>query len=157
MRLYALDLLCSAYQLPGHLPRAVLDAISEQLPVFHAETDAHARDAFVSIVNRIFNRIQTSILRLQKTLGTQLEFRRASPYAAENDRDHDQNHLTTQLGFLDRYIQFLVAELKPTSSYQRHIIALKVLKHFFASDLQDQLSVHPPFTKLQEADYCRRE
>ena len=111
------------------LHSSVFDILRQNVTFFHAEADPKSRGDVVSIIRRLFSRLQSIILHLSKDLephDLKLYF---SAVAVDNINENNGNKdLMNHISFLKWYNGFLLEELRPTASYQRHITALKVLQ-----------------------------
>ena len=67
------------------------------------------------------------------------------------DTDSDASLMGQQISFLNWYADFLTRELRPTSSYQRHITALKILSFQLLPDL-DTGAVRLPAKSASDSD-----
>jgi hypothetical protein len=94
---------------------AVLKQLEHTLPHLHADTDAFARSELFSLTQRMFDRIKSATAVLART-------------PVESDKLADaQASIEHHKTFVEWYSKFIAWELRPTSSYQRHISALKCL------------------------------
>lgn len=102
---------------------AVLEQLKSALPHLHADTDAFARSELFSLSQRMFDRIRSATTALSRT-------------SSDSDKSNDARQSIEQhKAFIDWYIRFLAWELRPTSSYQRHISALKCLSLLLRSGI----------------------
>ena len=108
---------------------SLLDILSHVLPFFHAEVDPKTRSDVASTMRRLFSRLRNVILNLSKKFEPHaLEMLLSGILAGSVEaNDHDKD-LVRHVSFLIWYHRFLLEELKPTASYQRHITALKILQ-----------------------------
>jgi hypothetical protein len=113
---------------------AVLKHLEYALPHLHADTDAFARSELFSLTQRLFDRIRSATTVLSRTASDPAK----SAGALEMIEQHK--------AFIHWYSRFIAWELRPTSSYQRHISALKCLSLLLRSGVD--VSVHRnDFTK----------
>jgi hypothetical protein len=113
---------------------AVLRQLEHVLPHLHADTDAFARSELFSLTQRMFDRIRSATTVLART-------------PPDSTKSNDaQESIEQHKAFIDWYSRFIAWELRPTSSYQRHISALKCLSLLLRSGVD--ASVHKnEFTK----------
>lgn len=120
----------------------------ETLPYLHAETDTGVRGEYINLVRNIFERLRGAISVLSRVLQRQyVENRPNTMQTSEisSKQENTKTHLPSEslmdqhMAFLHWYIKFLVSELQPTASYQRHIIALKVVTIILQSGLDDRV------------------
>lgn len=107
---------------------AVLTQLEHTLPHLHADTDAFARSELFSLTQRMFDRIRSATSVLARTPSDSAK----SADAQESIEQHK--------AFIEWYSRFVAWDLRPTSSYQRHISALKCLSLLLRSGVD--ASVH---------------
>ncbi|KAL8775229.1 MAG: hypothetical protein Q9209_000235 [Squamulea sp. 1 TL-2023] len=118
--------------------KTVLSSLLYVVPDYHEEVDSKSRQDNLAMIKRL-------CLRLTRTLGlsspeidlwtTKPMLERGGPLskiltASKLEGDVFGQHLA----FLVWYLDFLLQELKPTASYQRHVVALKVIEFLFSSE-----------------------
>ena len=117
------------------LSKEILDALRQTLPHFHAEVNAKARNEFLNQMKRFCTRLRDSVSSLKRAKSVQIQNgNKNRSHESSIQRFGDKSVTITslmgqQILFLNWYADFLTSELRPTSSYQRHITALKML-HF---------------------------
>lgn len=102
---------------------AVFEQLKHALPHLHADTDAFSRSELFSLTQRLFDRIRCATAVLARTTSTG---------TLESMEQHKS--------FISWYTQFITWELRPTSSYQRHISALKCLSILLRSGVDGSIS-----------------
>jgi hypothetical protein len=106
------------------------------LPDFHAETDTRSRNEFIGIAKKYLTAIEHGLSREIKSSHTppgQVALH-IQPFASiQQEREHSS--LTSLHKFVARYFEMMYEELLPSASYQRHLNALKVLKHAMLTKL----------------------
>lgn len=127
-RLAGLSLFVASNSQTKPFQPAVLKQLEYALPHLHADTDAFARSELFSLTQRFFDRIRSATTVLSRTPS-------GSDKSAEAQESIDQHK-----AFINWYSQFIAWELRPTSSYQRHISALKCLSLLLRSGVD--ASVH---------------
>lgn len=114
------------------------------LPYFHAETDTGVRGDFIASVRTVIQRLRGAISQLHRALQRQAyQNRPKTVKSSELCSKQEVSEVTSpseyvldqHMAFLNWYIRFLVSELQPTASYQRHITALKILTTVLQSGL----------------------
>ena len=116
------------------LTKEILDSLRQTLPQFHTEVNAKARNEFLNQMKRLCTRLRGSISSLKKARSTQIPSgNKSASYESSTQRFRENlDNITSLMGqqilFRDWYADFLTSELRPTSSYQRHITALKTLQ-----------------------------
>lgn len=102
---------------------AVLKQLEHTLPHLHADTDAFARSELFSLTQRMFERIRSATAVLART-------------PTDSDKSANaQASIKHHKMFIEWYSRFIAWELRPTSSYQRHISALKCLSLLLRSEV----------------------
>ena len=146
VRLAALSLLVSSSAASRPLCRRVLRRMRQCIPHFHVEANAKPRNEFIALMKKLCMRVRgatLSLLRGDQNLlnvtGEQAStaahfFARLDdegPVSSGNVIEQVPNEgmyiLEEHLAFRRWYMVFLLQELRPTATYQRHITALKVL------------------------------
>ncbi|KMP05614.1 hypothetical protein CIRG_05295 [Coccidioides immitis RMSCC 2394] len=114
--------------------------LTDTLPYIHAETDSNTRSQLLSILRRLTIRLRGSSTTIQAPSDGSPELENAQL---------NQKVITTPNAktFLYWYIDFLENELRPTASYQRHILALKVFLLLLQSGVDNRID-RAHFSKL---------
>lgn len=136
VRIAALRLFIDVASSTKPLTRDVLLALQQKLPHFHGETDSRARNEFVSAIKKLFSRLQGIIPRLNKVEGV---FPIPSEISMARFNTRSSGPLEDHFKFLTWYFSFLLGELQPVASYQRHISALKVMQQLSNSGVHKYL------------------
>lgn len=136
----------------------MLLALQQKLPHFHGETDSRTRNEFASVIKKLFSRLQSIIPRLIKAEVAGLV---DSEISLACSSVKSSRHLEDHVGFIGWYISFLLGELQPVASYQRHISALKVVHHLSVSGvhkfLQHRRARVAAVTGGEEVQYSFRD
>ena len=114
VRIHAYNLLTATFGTTTVVPAGVLQCLLSSLRYLHDDNDAYERGEVMSITRRLLRRLESGRTHLQK---------RTAPRPI-----HDENTLEYYHDFLRRLGQFLLVELDPAISYQRHILALQTLQ-----------------------------
>ncbi|KAI4103581.1 MAG: hypothetical protein L6R37_003726 [Teloschistes peruensis] len=106
-----------------------LTALRSALPAYHTEANPKVRQENLSMMRNLLQRLARSLNHLNKMISFEDE--------SSGDRDTASGFFTDSkmgiekqqqyLVFIEWYADFLVQELGPSVSYQRHFVALKVL------------------------------
>ncbi|KAI4089386.1 MAG: hypothetical protein LQ339_008555 [Xanthoria mediterranea] len=119
-------------------PSTVLSSLVNALPNYHAEVDPKARQENLALIKRLCLRLKGVLISLSKgkvdLWSTKPTIERdrllsnssAASELAEASREH-------HLDFFVWYRDFLLQELSPTGSYQRHVVSLKVIDFLMSS------------------------
>jgi hypothetical protein len=105
------------------LQPAVFEQLKNTLPHLHADTDAFSRSELFSLTQRLFDRMRCATAVVARTTSTE---------AHESMEQHK--------AFISWYSHFITWELRPTSSYQRHISALRCLSILLRSGVDGSIS-----------------
>ncbi|OCL07142.1 hypothetical protein AOQ84DRAFT_389700 [Glonium stellatum] len=158
IRLAALSLLVSSTAVTRPITNGTFQCLRRHLPHLHADIDANFRGELLGLMQRLFDRLRASTATLSKALGSN----RPSPKlicsqevitARDNQMPSGEIHgmLQCHREFISWYLQFLFFELRPTSSYQRHISALKSLNFVLKSGLDSSIP-HQNLSKQAQGD-----
>ncbi|KAL9581913.1 MAG: hypothetical protein Q9212_003607 [Teloschistes hypoglaucus] len=106
-----------------------LTALRSALPAYHAEANPKVRQENLSMMRNLLQRLARSINHLNKLKFFEDEFSGSRDAASGFFTDSKMRIEKQQqyLVFIEWYADFLVQELGPSVSYQRHFVALKVL------------------------------
>lgn len=136
VKIAALKLFIHSTSSTKPLTHDVLLALQQNLPLFHGETDSRARNEFVSVIKKLFSRLQGIIPRLFR-VQDESPIDSESSLALTNSKG--SGLLEDHVGFLQWYIRFLHGELQPVAPYQRHISALRIMHHLSVSGMHRYL------------------
>ncbi|KAI9702424.1 MAG: hypothetical protein M1836_000903 [Candelina mexicana] len=128
----------------------VLSILEFRLPQLHVESDAHFRNDILSIEQQLIDRLRGASSHLTRESARQEAFinRKKQSVLTEKVNASDSaemsidvsRSLDRHINFLNWYVKFLISELRPTASYQRHICALDALGALLRSGLDDQVN-----------------
>lgn len=124
----------------------VLSVLQEGLLYFHVETDARARNVYISVMKKLFLRMPGILLQLRRLSDTN----RISPKPTRSSElsasvvppTHSDPGLESHLRFTNAYIATLIDDLNPSVSYQCHITSLKILWNIISSGLVNLFKVN---------------
>ena len=111
--MHAYNLLAASFGTIAAIPVEVLQCLLGSLRYLHDDNDAHERGEVISITRRLLRRLESSRVHLRKK---QLR----STQEADTLWYYDD--------FLRQLSNFLVLEMDPGVSYQRHVLALHTLQ-----------------------------
>jgi hypothetical protein len=128
----------------------ILTSLKRNLVHLHTETDANFRKELLNHVQKLFDRIKGSTSVLVKSTAnkykqndSRISFSIYSGRTGINTLSYSSQHpLVDPLGFILWYIYFLEWELRPTSSYQRRITALRSFAIVLKSGLDPNVPHH---------------
>ncbi|KAH0562941.1 hypothetical protein GP486_002501 [Trichoglossum hirsutum] len=154
IRLAALSLLVASPSTTRPFSSGVLSLLEKNLAFFHGDTDAKFRTDVLSTTKRLVDRLRGGTLflsretrRNKKGKADQNTHSKAGSRVvgeqriAAEDAECPASRLRRHVEFLNWYIAFLIAELQPTASYQRHITALKALDILLQSGLDEEVPI----------------
>ncbi|KAI9782363.1 MAG: hypothetical protein M1839_005236 [Geoglossum umbratile] len=161
IRLAALSLLVASPLTTRPFTSGVLSLLEQNMTFSHADTDAKFRTNVLSTAKRLVDRLRGSASflsreqeRYKKTIAYQSISNKGGPVPEQSRKrgeaveaaKRSTSLLQRHTEFINWYINFLVTELQPTASYQRHITALKALGILLQSGLDGDI----PATKLSK-------
>lgn len=134
IRIAALNLVANPSVSSGSFSINILEALQEVLPHFHTETNPKIRSEYLVIMKSSFVQIRRGFHYLfEANLMTKLfanESTKDNLQTRQSDTDNicrNQAHREKHAAFLNWFDEFLINELQPCASYQRHITALKAM------------------------------
>lgn len=118
----------------------VLDLFQSRLGVLYSDTDAKFRNETLTNSKHMIERIRGATAFLVRELD-QVSFKLDQDLPIDSEQKTAQQALYDGIkelldkheSFVKRYMQFLLGELVPTASYQRHITSLKAIKSLLQS------------------------
>ncbi|KAK2868038.1 hypothetical protein FQN49_003219 [Arthroderma sp. PD_2] len=125
IRIPVLSLLISAPSTTKPFSHDALLVFKKMLPFIHAEADAHVRSELVSLIRKLTVRLRGGSSPRQSATG-----------ATTTDQT---SHYLDAKEFVSWYIDFLESELRPSASYQTHVLALKALATVIQSGLDPRI------------------
>ncbi|KAK8237864.1 putative death-receptor fusion protein-domain-containing protein [Phyllosticta capitalensis] len=144
-RLSALALLVTSPKVTRVLQLGTFEMLKDNLPHFHADTDAHFRSRTTSLTRALLNRLRASTHQLNRLMI--LEIGKTAQSLVEDQSIPNFELLRGHIDFVQWYLKFLSSELIPTASYQRHISALNSLSDVMKSGLEPSV----PATALSKS------
>ncbi|KAL8776544.1 MAG: hypothetical protein Q9213_008227 [Squamulea squamosa] len=116
----------------------VLSSLAYAIPKYHEEVDSKARQDNLVIIKQFCLRLTGTLRSLSSAevdfWTTKPTLERGGPSSKALAASKLEGNVFEQhLAFLEWYLDFLLQELSPTASYQRHVVSLKVIGFFFTS------------------------
>jgi len=126
-RLAGLSLLVTSTQSTRSFTLGTLQCIKQSLPHLLADTDSHFRGEVQSFLKAVLDRMRASTFFMVRGNG-------------RNVGTSESTALASHQEFIVWLHGFLITELSPTASYQRHISAVKGLHHLLRSGIDPSVS-----------------
>jgi hypothetical protein len=108
-----------------------IEALQRSLPHFHAETNPKIRNEYLVIIKSLFVRVRRGLASLVEGYISDDAYANTKIIieAGNTTADHECGNqlLKNHVSFLSWFDSFLIDELQPCASYQRHITALKAI------------------------------
>ncbi|KAL2813296.1 putative death-receptor fusion protein-domain-containing protein [Aspergillus granulosus] len=133
IKLAALSLLIMAPSTTKPLSSGAIRAIIKSLPSLHAESDPGSRGEILSLVRGLIVRLKGGVLANKENPVTYKTANKKLVPIFERDDDETQSCMKD-------YMEFLLADLRPTASYHRHSMALKTILLLLESGLDERYS-----------------
>ncbi|KAL1847167.1 hypothetical protein Plec18170_008731 [Paecilomyces lecythidis] len=155
IRVAALSLLITASSTTKPISSDALQAILLGLPALHADSDAQSRGHILTLTRRLLIRLRSGTQKSDKQikgavpLGEDDNIRRLKRRRSVDQSTDAEKSGFDPKAFLERYLSFLEGDLEPNVSYQRHIMALKVLSLILQSRLDSRVNA-PPIIKSEK-------
>ena len=132
-----------------------LDIMQSQMGILYADTDAKFRTDTLSNTRKLFERLRGTTAYLNRELGN-LSLKHGLEHSTRSQEGATFNNQTQKIlqrheDFIEWYLEFLLGELVPTVSYQRHITALKAIRLLLQSGILNHSSATHPLTASNNA------
>ncbi|TLS28946.1 hypothetical protein PpBr36_00562 [Pyricularia pennisetigena] len=128
IRLLALSLLATSPSSTKPYPAEALSLLKTHLPAYHSDPGAGFRQEALVYTKTMIQRIKGTITAGQKVIaGTVSAGEKAGAKNAATKVAVSQDIIQEHENFSKWYMDFLLGELVPTASYQRHITALRAI------------------------------
>jgi hypothetical protein len=118
-----------------------LEYLQSNIAILYADTDAKFRNEVLSNTKHMVERLRGAIAYLVRELQN-LSFKIPQSPESAQPRKQDIGEISDLLesheAFIQWYLEFLLGELIPTASYQRHITALKAIMLLLKSGILRQ-------------------
>jgi len=140
VRSLALSVLVSSSSSTRPFSSVALEILRRRLGALHADTDAKFRNDVLSQSKHMIERIRGATASLVRELFKLKSGANISDQSSENSRTGEELarvncDLQMHNNFIKWYLGFLLGELVPTASYQRHITALRAINLVLRSGL----------------------
>lgn len=143
IRSLAFSVLTSSFSSTRPFSPAVLDMLRPNMGLLYSDTDAKFRNEVLSNTKHLIERLRGATAFLARELEqSSFKLSHGDPLSSVPLTDlgmiHDatEDLLLKHQKFLEWYVDFLLAELSSTSSYQRHIMALRAINLLLHSHLR---------------------
>ncbi|TQS37652.1 hypothetical protein Golomagni_01867 [Golovinomyces magnicellulatus] len=124
------------------LSSSTIQAIKSNLHILHFDSDVKFRNEILSTLKQLIERLRGSTAFLVKevhSIKLQLQSKSNDDVSQENRArtllQQTQDLLQEQRLFIKWFFEFLIGELIPTASYQRHVISLKAINLWMSSGI----------------------
>ncbi|KAL4933322.1 THADA/TRM732 family protein [Aspergillus undulatus] len=132
IKMAALSLLITAPSTTKPLSSAAVRAITKSLPSLHAESDPGTRGEILSMVRALIIRLKGGILaNVENPVEPRTTQSKKQPIVFKRDDAETRS-------CLEVYLNFLMADLRTTASYHRHIMSLRTIYQFLESGLDER-------------------
>lgn len=145
IRSLAFSVLTSSFSSTRPFTQAVLDILKPNMALLYSDTDAKFRNEVLSNTKHLIERLRGATAVLVREF-EQCSFKlsHGGPLSSvpmtdlKIVYDATEELLSKHQKFLEWYVDFLLGELSPTSSYQRHIMSLRAINLLLHSHLRGQ-------------------
>ncbi|KAL8920823.1 MAG: hypothetical protein Q9172_004329 [Xanthocarpia lactea] len=139
IRLIAFSLVVQSSSPKLPFTQTALSTLPFALPNYHAEVDPKARQDNLALIKRLCLRLAGVLKSLSKEnpdlSTTRPPIKRVGPPPKVSTAPELEGaSLEQHLAFFVWYRDFLLQELSPTASYQRHVVSLKVIEFFVSNE-----------------------
>lgn len=140
VRVAGLAMLTTSTTTTQPLSFGAMSALQRGLPFLHADADAGLRSELFSFIRHLMERIKAATATLSKP-PSKTKKNKAKEILDSSSTSIDVSELiTAHKSFIEWYVSFLKAELRPTASYQRHISALRCISIIVRSGVDARVS-----------------
>jgi hypothetical protein len=139
VRIAGLAMLTTSTTTTQPLSIGAMNALQKGLPFLHADADAGVRSELFSLIRHLMERIKAATATLTK-LPSKTKKNKATNTVDSSASIKFPELVTAHKSFIEWYISFLKAELRPTASYQRHVSALRCISIIARSGVDSQIS-----------------
>ena len=138
VRIAGLAMLTTSTTTTQPLSIGAMVALQKGLPFLHADADAGFRSELFSLIRHLMERIKAATTTLTKP-PSKTKKNKAKEVVNSSEL------IAAHKSFIEWYVSFLKAELRPTASYQRHISALRCVSIIVRSGVDARVSgsLHP--------------
>lgn len=140
VRIAGLAMLTTSTTTTHPLSIGALGALQRGLPFLHADADAGFRSELFSLIRHLMERIKAAAATLTKP-PSKTKKNKAKGNVDSSSKSIEASELVAaHKSFVEWYVSFLKAELRPTASYQRHISALRCVSIIVRSGVDARVS-----------------
>ncbi|KAI4724759.1 hypothetical protein E4T49_07502 [Aureobasidium sp. EXF-10728] len=140
VRLAGLAMLTTSTSTTQPLSIGSISALQKGLPFLHADADAGFRSELFSLVRHLLERIKAATATLIKAPSKTKKNNTNDAVDSSSVSIGSSELVTAHKSFIEWYISFLKAELRPTASYQRHVSALRCISIIVKSGVDAQIA-----------------
>ncbi len=126
IRIAALSLVTSTTSFKSPISIQTLTNLQQSIPFFHAEVNPKVRNEFIVLIERLCEKLARAFSIIHTSHFPDQGIRSALHNEERKENAVDEL-VKKQTAFSKWYMRYLVEELQPAASYQRHISALKIL------------------------------
>jgi hypothetical protein len=139
VRIAGLAMLTTSTTTTQPLSIGAMNALQRGFPFLHADADAGVRSELFSLIRHLMERIKAATTTLTK-LPSKTKKDKTANTVDTSASIKCPELVTAHKSFIEWYISFLKAELRPTASYQRHVSALRCISVIARSGVDSQIS-----------------
>lgn len=136
-----------------------LHSLRYALPSYHSEVNPKIRHENVAMIKNLISKIAISLKSVEglpkEQLGSKRSAARGSSGSSTPIKSSFEGHdYRQQQDFLAWYLRFLICELSPTASYQRHVVSLQILEYILS---QYPILLPQWMTETESRSYMHRD
>jgi hypothetical protein len=153
VRIAGLAMLTTSTTTTQPLSVGTMTALQRGLPFLHADADAGFRSELFSLIRHLMERIKAATSALTKTPSKTKKNKAPETDESPSASSRSSELVTAHKAFVEWYVSFLKAELRPTASYQRHVSALRCISIIVRSGVDHRIpgSLHAKSTSAAAA------
>ncbi|KAI5238409.1 hypothetical protein E4T43_07441 [Aureobasidium subglaciale] len=128
VRIAGLAMLTNTTTTTQPLSLGTMNALRKGLPLLHADADAGFRSELFSLIRHLMERIKSATANLAKPQSkAKASGSGHTSVQSQSKSGVGLDTVTAHKSFVEWYVSFLKAEMRPTASYQRHVSALRCI------------------------------
>lgn len=153
VRIAGLAMLTTSTTTTQPLSLGAMSALQRGLPFLHADADAGSRSELFSLIRHLMERIKAATATLTKPPSKTRKNKAKETADSPSTSVKSSEVVAAHRSFIEWYLSFLKAELRPTASYQRHISALRCISIIVRSGVDARVdgSLHAKSTSATAA------
>jgi hypothetical protein len=140
VRIAGLAMLTTSTTTTQPLSVGTMTALRRGLPFLHADADAGFRSELFSLIRHLMERIKAATSTLTKPPSKTKKNKATEAVKSPLVSLKSSELVTAHKSFIEWYVSFLKAELRPTASYQRHVSALRCISIIVRSGVDSKIS-----------------